>query len=174
MKKILSILLCMLFMFQFTMLSGYAAATKVKAGTPVMVYLSTPQNSKTVTTGSVIEAQVAKDVVVNDVVIFKTGDRATLNITHAKKAGFVGVPGEITITNGEVFDANGVGHYVNFSQGITGTEKTWPKVCLGCGLLIILAPLALFGFVKGGQAEIKTHVPFETRTSQEFDFVQAL
>nr|QGT49838.1 hypothetical protein Melaina855_2250 [uncultured Candidatus Melainabacteria bacterium] len=174
MKKFLSLILSVLFVFQFTMLSGFAATTKVKAGTPVTVVVKTPHNSKTLTQGSMIEAEIAKDVTVNDILVFKAGDRATLNVTNVKKAGFVGIPGEITITNGEVFDANGTGHYINFTQGITGIEKTWPKVCLGCGIFIILAPIALFGFVKGGQAEVKTHIPLETRTSQEFDFSPSL
>ena len=77
-----------------------------------------------------------------------------INVADVKKNGFVGIPGSIVFINGTVNDVTGKTHPVQFTYKVTGEEKTWPKVMLGCGLLIILAPLALFGFVKGGHGEL--------------------
>ena len=117
-----------------------------------------------------MDCVISQDVIIDDTVVFKKGDRAALNISSAKKAGFVGIPGELVIAGGEVFDANNNGHLVTFNRTLTGEEKTWPKVCLGCGIFIILAPIALFGFVKGGQAELNPKSTFEVSLSQEFKF----
>lgn len=176
MKKVLAGILSLVFVFQFSVLSCCAQVnqTKVKAGTVVPVAVNSVQNSKNVAAGSKIEASVERDVIVDDIVVFKKGDRATINVVQAKKAGFVGIPGELTVAGGEIYDTNGAAHYFDFSKNYVGEEKTWPKVCLGCGLLIILAPIALFGFVKGGQAEIKPYMPIEVRVSQDFEFVQNL
>lgn len=172
MKKFLATFLSIAFVFQFTLLPSCAKinSVKVKSGTTIPVAVSTEQNSKNVAVGTKIEAVIDKDIIVNDVVVFKKGDRATLNVAQVKKAGFVGIPGELTIAGGEIFDANNTPHQIDFTKNYVGQEKTWPKVCLGCGLLIILAPIALFGFVKGGQAEIRPFIPIEIKTSQDFDF----
>ena len=74
------------------------------------------------------------------------------------------------ISGGKVYDANGEERRIDYNQQIVGKEKTWPKVCLVCGLFIILAPLVLFGFVKGGQAEIQTVTVLNTRTVTTFKF----
>ena len=172
MKKFLATFLSFVFIFQLIILPGCAKtnSVKVKSGTTIPVTVNTEQNSKNVTTGAKIEAVIDKDITINDIVVFKKGDRATLNVVQVKKAGFVGIPGELTIAGGEVFDTNNTAHQIDFTKNFVGEEKTWPKVCLGCGLLIILAPIALFGFVKGGQAEIKPFIPIEIKTSQDFEF----
>ncbi len=176
MKKILSLLLSILLGLQFSILSVSAktVTAKVKAGTTIPISLETEQTSKTVSVGHKLQAIIQEDVVVDKVVVFKKGDKATLNVVQNKKAGFVGIPGEMTISGGNVFDANNESHLIDFTQNYVGKEKTWPKVCLACGVFIILAPLALFGFVKGGQAEIQPNMVLQVRTVQEFDFVENL
>lgn len=176
MKKIVSLLLSLLLVFQFSILnvSAKTITTKVKAGTTIPIALETEQTSKTVAVGHKLQAIIQEDVVVDNIVVFKKGDKATLNVVQNKKAGFVGIPGEMTISGGNIFDANNESHLIDFTQNYVGKEKTWPKVCLVCGVFIILAPLALFGFVKGGQAEIQPNMILQVRTVQEFDFVENL
>ena len=146
------------------------AVIEVPSNTIIPINVVKTENSKTVVPGTSIEARIAEDVLINNTLIFKSGDRALLNILSAKKAGFVGIPGEMIISGGKVYDVNGVEHRVDFNQQLTGEEKTWPKVCLGCGVFIILAPLALFGFVKGGQATINPVANIETRIITPFEF----
>ena len=167
MKKIVS-LFCL---FAFLLISHPAQAiVNVKSGTIIPIALVQTETSKTVVAGGTIDATVAEDVVVDGTVVFKEGDKASLNVIHAKKAGFVGIPGEITISGGKIYDAKGDAHRVDYSVRVEGEEKTWPKVMLGCGVFIILAPLALFGFVKGGQAKLFSNNIINTTLMSEFKF----
>ena len=180
MKKILSLVLSIAFLFQFSLLTACAQTeTKVKTkqtvtvktGTSIPVIALVPKNSKQISSGEKIEAVIDSDIKVGETLVFKKGDRASLIVVQAKKAGFVGIPGEIVIAGAEVYDTNNDAHRVEAYQTFIGEEKTWPKVMLGMGVFIILAPLALFGFVKGGQAEVKPYIPINTRTIQDIDFI---
>lgn len=169
MKKVLLIILGVIFAVQFAGVGCFAdEIVKVKAGTVIPIALDNLQTSKNVTAGSKINAVIQQDVIVNGVKVFSKNDKAFLNVSHAKKAGFVGNPGEITITNGQVFDTAQNAHLIDFAQTYSGEEKTWSKVLLGCGL--ILLPLALFGFVKGGQAKIAPNITMPVRLIQDFDY----
>ncbi len=150
--------------------SPVSAAVQVPANLSVPINVSQKYTSKTVTSGGSVNAQIAEDVYVNNILVFKKGDKAALNILSAKKAGFVGIPGEMVISGGKVFDINGDEHRIDFNQQLTGDEKTWPKVCLACGVFIILAPIALFGLVKGGQAEINPINNIDSRITTTFNF----
>lgn len=168
MKKILCVLCLVAFCNLYTPL--VANAMQVPANTVIPITLENLETSKTTVTGGTINATISEDVIINNVKVFKEGDKATLNVLEAKKAGFVGIPGEITISGGKVFDAKGVAHRVDYTHKYEGEEKTWPKVMLGCGVFIILAPLALFGFVKGGQAKILPSTVIDTRLTSEFAY----
>ena len=165
MKKFLSIVCLICFVGVW---SPVSAATRVPAGTTIPLVITQKVTSKSVTSGGTIDATVEDDVKVNGKVVFAKDATASLNVISAKKAGFVGIPGEMTIYGGKVYDINGNEHKIDFNRQIVGEEKTWPKVMLGCGVFIILAPLALFGFVKGGQAEIHPVPPIEVKLSNEF------
>lgn len=172
MKKILSLVLSIVFLFQFTLLTAYAEATtvKIKAGTTIPISVIVTKNSKQVSSGEKLDAIIDSDIKVNDVLVFRKGDRATLNIAHAKKAGFVGIPGELVVSGGEIYDVNNDIHRVEYYQTYVGEEKTWPKVMVGISIFLLF-PLAFFGFVKGGQAEVKPYIPIQVRTMQDIDFI---
>lgn len=167
MKRFFAIFCLIAFLGLFNPVS---ADVKVPANLSVPINVSQKYTSKTVVAGGFIDAQIAEDVYVNDTLVFRKGDKAALNILSVKKAGFVGIPGEMVVSGGKVFDTNGDEHRIDFNQQLTGDEKTWPKVCLACGIFIILAPIALFGFVKGGQAEINPAHNFDVRITTAFDF----
>lgn len=166
MKKI--VILAMLVCFFSAVVPVHAIT--VKANTVIPISIEKMETSKTVVPGGTINAIIAEDVVINDTKVFQSGDKASLNVASAKKAGFVGIPGEMTIIGGNVYDTKGVAHRVDYSTQVVGEEKTWPKVMLGCGVFIILAPLALFGFVKGGQAEMFPSTVINTKLTSEFTF----
>ncbi|MBE7712431.1 MAG: hypothetical protein E7Z87_01660 [Cyanobacteria bacterium SIG26] len=179
MKKILSLVLSIAFLFQFSLLTACAQTeTKVKTkqtvtvktGTSIPVIALVPKNSKQISSGEKIEAVIDSDIKVGETLVFKKGDRASLIVVQAKKAGFVGIPGEIVIAGAEVYDTNNDAHRVEAYQTFIGEEKTWPKVMMGISIFLLF-PLALFGFVKGGQAEVKPYIPINTRTTQDFEFI---
>ena len=164
MKKFIS-LICLMSFFN-TFASAYAT-TKVPAGTTIPISINQKITSKSIASGASIKAKIEEDVMVNNELVFKKGDSASINVMGAEKAGFIGKPGELVLYGGKVYDVNGKPHSHEFSRQITGTEKTWPKVCLGVSIFF-LWPLALCAFVKGGQAEINPLPPIEVVIPNEF------
>jgi len=142
MKKLAILLLLLSFIGLMPM--GVADEIKVYSGLKIPVRVEEKQTSKNVLSGANINLEVASDVVFNDVLVFKKGNRATLNISDTKKAGFLGHAGKISITDGEVFDNNGVAHTLDFRQNYIGEEKTYPKVLLTASVFFLF-PLALLG-----------------------------
>lgn len=172
MKKFISMLL--LAAFLNVPGAAFAKVVSVKSSTSIPITFAKEITSKTVESGQKAEAMIAEDVLVDGVLVFKKGDRAFLNVSDVKKAGFVGSPGQLFIINGQVYDVNGEMHGIDFNRKFVGEEKTWPKVCLGCGIFIILAPIALFGFVKGGQAKITTGQVMDVNLRTDFAFTEQL
>lgn len=164
MKKILVSLVLLMFISAQT--TTYALT--INPGKSIYLTPIQKTTSKNISSGSRLEMKISRNVFVGDVLVFKEGDRAYLNVINSKKAGFIGIPGEFVVAGGKAFDANNNEHNIDFNNVYTGEEKTWPKVCLGCGLFIILAPLVLFGFVKGGQAEINLGQEIEVRLAEKF------
>src|SRR5574344_570804 len=166
MKKFFSLVLLFA---TFSMYNPVLAKTvEVKEGTRITITVKEQYTSKNIEAGQTRNAAIDEDISVNNVLIFKKGDNATIKGSDAKKAGFIGNAGEIYLVNGEVTDAKGNKHSIEYNQKITGEEQTWTKVCLGCGVFIILAPLALFGFVKGGQAKINPNKVIEVSVRNGF------
>lgn len=167
MKKFVSILLFLLVIF--CQLPAYTAEIEVLPNQIVPIRLNEKYNSKNVTEGMEIDAQIASDIKIQNILIFKEGDKAKLKIISVKKAKFLGIPGEITVSGGKVYDTKGIEHNFEFNQIITGEEKTYPKVCLTISLFF-LWPLALCAFVKGGQAELLPLKTIDAKIVSGFTF----
>ena len=145
-----------------------AYAVKVNAGRKIpVVYAGEKVTGKEVTSGDKIYAKVYQDIIVDDVVVFAEGANVILNVVDAKKARFWGNPGEMLLVNGTAEDVKGYSRPIEFTYKITGVEKTWPKV-LGCVSIFFLFPLALAGFVKGGQAELLPEKVINTTLINDF------
>lgn len=152
MKKIISVLL--LAVFSSMVILPANAGTFVNAGRKIpVVYSGEKTSGKNLTSGDKIHAQVKSDIIVNNTIVFKQGAPVILNVADAKKAKCWGAPGELYLVNGTVEDIKGIYHPIEYNYKITGNERNWPKV-LGCVSIFFLFPLALFGFVHGGQAEL--------------------
>lgn len=168
MKKIFTLLLLIAFT-QCTTIAP-ANALLVSAGRKIpIVYNGEKVTGKTVSSGDKIYAEIQSDVTVNNVVVFKQGGLVTLNISDAKKARCWGNPGEMLLVNGTAEDAKGIAHPIDYTYKITGEEKTWPKV-LGAVSIFFLFPLALFGFVHGGQAELLPGKSINATLLSDFNF----
>ncbi len=166
MKKIINLICLICFLGTW---NPVFSSVKVPAGTSIPITVEHNVTSKTVISGGTIDAVIAEDVIINKNTIFKKGDKASITVLSANKAGFIGKPGEITLYGGKVYDTKGDEHKFDFNRQIVGDEKTWPKVCLGVSIFF-LWPLALCAFVKGGQAKLNTLPPIDTRLSTEFMF----
>lgn len=147
----------------------FAQTIEIKEGTRIPLTVKAEHSSKNVEAGQNVNAIIDEDVIVNDVTVFKKGDNATIKVSDVKKAGFVGTPGEIQLINGEVVDALGNKHSIEYNQKITGEEKTYPKVLLATSVFFLF-PLALFGFVKGGQAKISPNKVIDVSVRHSFEY----
>lgn len=170
MKKIVTFLLLIAFLNTQAICFAADNSVKVNGGINIPVVVTYLKTSKNTVAGEKINASVEEDIKINEVVVFKKGDKVTLNVADVKKSGFVGNPGEMLIVNGKIFDTNGDEHNIEYYHKITGEEKTYPKVLLGVSLFF-LWPLALFGFVKGGDAKVVQHAPIGVSLKSGFDFM---
>jgi hypothetical protein len=171
MKKIIAA--CLLALFVNLHAHVFAVeSVNVRKGLVIPITLNTVQTSKNTVVGEKIAGTIDKDVRINNAVVFQRGDKAVLNVADARKARFWGNPGEMLIINGRIYDANGDEHTIEYYSKIVGEEKTWPKV-LGVVSLFFLFPLALFGFVKGGDAKVMS-APIDVSLRDGFEFVPGL
>jgi len=116
-----------------------------------------------------IDATIMEDIVINNTVVFRAGDKANLHIGEIEKAHCWGNPGKLVISNGYAYDVKGIKHKILLSKNYYGEERTWPKT-LGVISIFMLWPLALFGFVHGGQATVSASSEIETTLSSQFYF----
>ena len=166
-KKNIAILLLLSFINFINM--PVLASVHVKAGRTIPVcYMGEKVSGKHVVSGDIIKAQVQSDVIVDDVVVFRTGDPVDINVSDVKKAKFFGTPGELVLLNGTAQDVNGDNHPISLTYRITGEERNYAKV-LPVVSIFFLLPLALFGFVKGGQAELTSGKAINATLLNDFE-----
>lgn len=177
MKRFLGSLLTLAFLNMYIVLPAISADRfiEVKEGTRIPITVKSEYTSKNIEAGQKIDAIIDEDVVINSVTVFKQGANATIKVSDVKKAGFIGNAGEIMLINGDVIDAKGDKHSIEYNQKLTGEEKTWPKVVVGFGavasLFLVGIPLLLFSFVKGGQAKVSPGKVIEVSVKNDFKFI---
>lgn len=164
-KCICAIILAIIFPI-LTNLSCYAIT--VPASTSIFIIPKETVTSKDINANKV-NATIQDDVIINGKVIFKSGAKAELSITEVEKARCWGKAGKLTVVNGYAYDTKGIKHKILLSRNYYGEEKTWPKTC-GVISIFFLFPLALFGFVHGGQAAISSNTEIETNLASQFEF----
>ncbi len=170
MKKILSIFLLMVFLFDIV-LPCYAKTVNVKAGTPIDFVITKSKSSSTAVEGERINISIDKNVIVKGVKVFETGGKGYLYVSEIKERGFWGEGGAISVNRGFFYDVNGNEHRIDFTERYVGKDKTWAAAIAAIGIYtIILCPLGLFAFVKGKDAQTKINVPLEAYILEEFDF----
>ena len=164
-NKVISLLLA-LSVLHINATIGICAPIKVKEGTSVYVTIDENKTSKNTISGEKIKAKIADDVKVDNTVVFKKDDNALLYVSDVKSNGFLGNAGEILLFGAMVYDKKGNKHSSEIYYKITGNDKTYPKVLMTTGLIIW--PLLLFGFVRGGHAKIPQKYPIEVRIKNDF------
>ena len=172
MKKIISTLLCLCFSLTFPS-AVIAEEIQVKSGLNVPIVIIDNKTSNDLIGGSQLRAVIEDNIKIKNTVVFKKGDPAFLYISEVKKAGFLGVPGYVVLSNGKVFDVNKNAHNIQYINKVEGKEKTYPKVLLGISIFMLF-PLALFSFIKGGEAKITGNIPLYVILNDDFGFSTSL
>lgn len=162
MKKFIAILLFM------TVLPANALSVNAGRKIPV-IYNGEKVTEKTVSSGEKIYAEIQSDIMVNNTVVFKQGDTVILNVADAKKARCFGNAGEILLFNGTIEDAKGIFHPIEYNYKITGEERICLKLWSGVSIFFLF-PLALCGFVHGGQTELLQGKVINVTLMSDFNF----
>lgn len=163
-KKIISVFCLIAFISMYTPVF----AVNVPANTSIFISPVDTVTSKDQNVSTVI-CNIKDDVIIDGVVVFKAGDKAELHLGEVEKARCWGRGGKMLISNGFAYDVNGQKHKILFTKNVYGEDKTWPKTC-GVVSLFFLWPLALFGFVHGGQAQVSATTEIETFLASQFEF----
>lgn len=157
-------------LFCFLTVNQVCLASEILIPANTSIYLS-PINTVTSKDMNVdnVEATIMEDVVINKTLVFRAGDKASLHIGENEKARCLGKGGKPVISNGYAYDVKGVKHKILLSRNFYEEDKTWPKTC-GVVSIFFLWPLALTGFVHGGQATVFASLEIETSLASQFYF----
>ena len=166
-KNIVSLLLFIL-ISNSTILCVNCKPITIREGVSVYVIVYKKKTSKNTTPGESIKAKIHENVIIDNVTVFKKGDNALLYVSDVKSNGFIGNAGEILLYGATLYDSKGIKHSGEIYYKIKGEEKNYPKVLMTTG--IIIWPLLLFGFVRGGHAKIPQMFPIEVRVKNDFIF----
>ncbi|UKI42567.1 MAG: hypothetical protein L6V95_06630 [Candidatus Melainabacteria bacterium] len=123
-----------------------------------ILLLKKTKQAKTLYLEKKLKAKIADDVKVDNTIVFKKDANALLYVSDVKSNGFLGNAGEILLFGATVYDNKGNKHSSEIYYKIAGNDKTYPKVLMTTGLLIW--PLLLFGFVRGGHAKIPQKISY--------------
>lgn len=126
--------------------------------------------SEMLKSGVSIFVPIDDNVIIDGTLVFKKGDNVEIIIDECKKKGVAGNGGYIVIKKAYATDINGQKHPLRLNKKVKGKDKEWVPVCMMCGLTVILAPLMLFGFVKGKSAVIYEGSILEATLEKGFAF----
>ena len=163
MKKTIATM-CLMSLLTITM---PVQALTVKDGVDITIMPNTVTTTKDLRDYN-IQATIKDDVVYQGVTIFKSGDKAILTVQDFEKAGAWGVGGKLLVANGYAYDTKGNKRKISFTKQIEGHDKNWVKGTCAAG--IILWPLLLFGFVKGGEAKLMPKDEIYATTMSTFEY----
>jgi|TARA_Y100000294_G_scaffold169222_2_gene180102 hypothetical protein len=128
---------------------------KLKVGTPVLVTLAETVSSENKSLGDSIVFEVARDVIVNDKVVVRSGANARGEVLAITQQGYVGQEGKITISINDVEAVDGQRVRLRATSQKEGEGKMGSTLALS----VVICPLFLL--TKGQEAEIPAGSEFK-------------
>ncbi len=152
---------------------AYAAEVHVNAGTRVPIVLPNTVSSDVLEDQLAIQAQVQRDVIVDNMVVFKKGAPVELAISKVRDSGTLGKAGKLELSGGTIKPVNGNKPIpVNFSYKAKGNGKRGTAITLfiiGLPLLVLFGlgviPIAAAFAMSGKPASIQGGQVFDTFTT---------
>jgi hypothetical protein len=134
----------------------------LKEGTDVNLRFAQDLSSKTAAEDDPVNLVLAEDLKIGDVVVAKTGAKAVGTITHSKKAGMMGKPGELNMRLQYLL----VGETRVKLRGTKGKEGQG-KEGTAVALTVLFGPI---GLIKHGKnVEIKEGTPLQAYTDDTYE-----
>ena len=128
--------------------SAQKAPVVVQVGTIVAVRIDETVSGKTHMLGATVRASVARDVMVNNVLVIKIGTPVDITVAQAEKAGMVGQAGAIHLNIESTTTVDGQNVFLRGNAGAEGQSATGAAVGAG----VVICPLFLM--VKGKEGFI--------------------
>ena len=136
---------------------------KLKVGTPILVTLAETVSSENKSLGDSVVFEVVRDVVVNDIVVVRSGANARGEVLAITKQGYVGQEGKLTISINEVEAVDGQRVRLRATSQKQGEGKMGSTLALS----VVICPLFLLK--KGLEAEIPAGSEFKVFVDYEAD-----
>lgn len=122
--------------------------------------------SENITMADTVIAELVSDFSLNNGSIFKKGTKVTLLPKEVKKRGFCGRGGTLDFRKGLIKDTKGKDYTVSLRQKIQGDDKDWVIACMAFfTATILLIPLDVIGFIKGGSAKLEEGTTIECQVN---------
>jgi uncharacterized protein YodC (DUF2158 family) len=135
----------------------------LREGADVNLKFAQDLSSKTANEDDPVALVLDQDIKVGDVVVVKSGAKAVGTITHAKKAGMMGKPGELNMHLDYLITDEGRVR-LRGTKGKEGESKTGTTVAL----TVLFGPI---GLIKHGKnVEIKQGTPLMVYTDEDKSF----
>ncbi len=135
----------------------------LKEGSEVKLKFSQELSSKTASEGDTVNFVLAEDLMVGNVVVAKSGDKAVGTVSNVKKAGMMGKGGELNVRL-EHLTANDTRVRLRGNKGKTGDDKTGQAVAL----TVLFGPI---GLIKHGKdIVVKEGTPLNSYVDEDATF----
>jgi hypothetical protein len=138
-----------------------AAKLVIKEGTELQLKFAQDISSKTAQDGDPVNLVLGEDLKVGDIIVAKAGAPALGTVSHAKKAGMMGRPGELDMR----LDYVVVGDSRMMIRGTKGKEGQG-KEGTAVALTVLFGPI---GLIKHGKnVEVKSGTPLTAYVDSDF------
>ena len=153
--------LALITLFSTSAFSPLLAAT-VPSGTGVQLRLNQTITGANARTGSFIALSVVNPVIIDGKTVIKAGAQAEGQVSNAKKASIIGMPGSVGITITSVTATDGTKIPL---QGMSSNDGQDNMV-----MSVIIGLLCIFGFLqKGGEGTLDSNLIINARTISDTD-----
>jgi hypothetical protein len=147
---------------------GADKVVTLRAGTPVFAVFEQSIDSEAANEGDTIYLRVMRPVVVDDVVVIRSGEKVRAKVIEVRKAKGWGRRGDLTVRVESTTAVDGQEVLLSATQRREGEGAGGTATAVGVGAGLLCLPLALFGFaVKGEEGRIP--IGFEVKAYADSD-----
>lgn len=147
---------------------GADKVVTLRAGTPVFAVFEQSIDSEAANEGDTIYLRVMRPVLVDDVVVIRSGEKVRAKVIEVRKAKGWGRRGDLTVRVESTTAIDGQEVLLSATQRREGEGAGGTATAVGVGAGLLCLPLALFGFaVKGDEGRIP--IGFEVKAYADSD-----
>ena len=147
---------------------GADKVVTLRAGTPVFAVFEHSVDSEAANEGDTIYLRVMRPIVVDDVVVIRSGEKVRAKVIEVRKAKGWGQRGDLTVRVESTTAVDGQEVPLSATQRREGEGRGGTATAVGVGAGLLCLPLALFGFAVTGE-EGRIPIGFEVKAYVDTD-----